>query len=85
MPATRRRDPSRPSSPMKARPSSDWPGNWPSAAMTPRAMATSRPGPALRRPEGARLTVTRVCGHLKPLEMTAAAHSVPRLPARGVR
>ena len=28
--------------------------------------------PALRRPEGARLTVTRFSGHLKPLEITAA-------------
>ncbi len=39
---------------------------------TPRAMATSRPDPAFRSPDGAKLTVTRFSGHLKPLEMMAA-------------
>ena len=71
-PGTRRRDPSRPSSAIKARPSSDWAGNWQSAAMTPRPMARSRPEPALRKPDGARLTVTRFWGHLNPLEIIAA-------------
>ena len=35
-------------------------------------MGRSSPEPALRTLVGARLTVTRFCGHLNPLEMTAA-------------
>ena len=72
MPGTRRREPSRPSSAMNAKPASGPVPTWPSAASTPSAMARSRPEPALRKPEGARLTVMRFWGQLKPLEMRAA-------------
>ena len=47
-------------------------GSRPAAASTPQAMARSKPGPALRRAAGARLTVRRFSGNSKPEFSTAA-------------
>src|SRR5690606_26436660 len=50
-----------PGAPMKAGPSRSSASNWPVATISAKAMATSRPEPALRRCVGARLTVVRAC------------------------
>ena len=71
-PGTLLSDPSRPSSPMKASCLIGSVAIWTSAARTPRAMARSNPEPALRKPEGARLTVILFWGQVKPLDMMAA-------------
>ena len=42
------------------------------ATRTPMAIARSRPLPALRNPDGARLTVMRWFGHARPLDKIAA-------------
>ena len=54
----------------------------PEATSTPTAIARSSPDPLLRTPDGARLTVMRLSGQVRPLDMSAAADAVPRLPAR---
>ena len=71
-PLTGRSDPSRPSSPMNAIPSIASAGMTSLAASTPTAMAKSSPEPALRSPDGARLTVIRCFGQGSPLLSTAA-------------
>src|SRR4051812_57269 len=72
MPGTVRIEPSRPSSPMKANPSRASVGMASVAAKRPTAMARSRPAPALRTPDGARFTVTRLVDHRSPLDRSAA-------------
>ena len=63
---------SRPSSPMNASPSIASGEMTPLAASTPTAIARSRPDPALRSPDGARLTVILCFGQGRPLLTTAA-------------
>ena len=71
-PATGRIEPSRPSSPTAPKPRSASGASWPDAASTHSAMGKSRAAPCLRRPVGARLTVTRRSGHFRPVDRTAA-------------
>jgi len=71
-PGTCRREPSSPSSPMKALSATAVAGSTPSATIVPTAIGRSRPAPPLRTPDGARLTVTRRRGHDRPLERRAA-------------
>ena len=47
-------------------------GRSPAATSNPMAIGKSSPAPALRTPEGAKLTVTRRIGQDKPLDKTAA-------------
>ena len=71
-PGTARSRPSSPSSAKKAMSANASAGNCSSATSTPMAMARSSPGPSLRIPEGAKLTVMRPGGHLTALESRAA-------------
>jgi hypothetical protein len=71
-PGTRRNEPSRPSSPRKAHPATASGGSSPPATSSPTAMGRSSPGPPLRTPPGARLTVIRLVGKARPLDMSAA-------------
>ena len=57
----------------------------PEAASSAAAIARSKPGPALRRLAGARLTVIRRSGNSKPRVDDRRAHPLARLPHRGVR
>ena len=71
-PFTGRSDPSRPSSPMNANAPIASAGITSLAASTPTAIARSSPEPALRSPDGARLTVILCFGQGWPLLVTAA-------------
>ena len=71
-PGTARTEPSRPTSPTKARPTRAPAGTCSLAASSAAAMARSRPAPTLRSPGGARFTVTRHIGHVRPVESSAA-------------
>ena len=71
-PRTGRIDPSRPSSPRKARPSIAWDSIRPSATRMPTAMARSSPAPVFFTSDGARFTVIFLLGQSSPLEISAA-------------
>ena len=66
-PRTGRKQPSRPSSPQLHTPPVASGLSWPLATSRARAMGRSKPGPSLRRSAGARFTITRVRGTLRPL------------------
>ena len=66
-PRTGRKLPSRPSSPQLQTPQVAWGLSWPLATSRAKAMGRSKPGPSLRRSAGARFTMTRVSGTLRPL------------------
>ena len=72
VPGTGRTEPSRPSSPSTATPSSTPAGSASLAPSRPSATASSSPEPDLRTPPGARLTVMRRWGHSRPDDNTAA-------------
>ncbi len=66
-PRTGRTRPSRASSPTKREVSFTSAGRAPAAVRMPMAMGTSKAAPSLRRSAGARFTVMRRSGYLKPL------------------
>ena len=72
VPGTPRSDPSSPSSPRNAMPSTRSGSSAPDATSTPMAIGRSSPAPPLRSPDGARFTVTRRRGQLRPLDKRAA-------------
>ena len=72
MPGTGRIEPSRPSSPTKARPSTASAGTAADATSTPTAIGRSSPAPPLRTPLGARFTVIRRWATSSPLDSSAA-------------
>ena len=71
-PATGRTEPSSPSSPRNAMPSTAGAGTWPEATRSPTAMARSSPDPTLRTVGGARFTVMRCIGQVSWLDSSAA-------------
>ncbi len=83
-PVTGRRDPSSASSPRNASPSRRI--DWSSARRIAIAIAKSNPVPSFGNSAGARLTVTRRCGNLKPaLRIAGLTRSRASWIARSVR